>query len=147
MPLMLWIAWAWIKSTIFPLLGKIPWQIWGAIAVAIAFFYYGHIREKRGRDECYAQVEVAKNTEIERQKKVTTEALANAEHEKNVAQQRADELKERLDNALADISKLEDANKTCLPKSVTDQFRGVRRPQPKGTSSNRPKLAPAPSGR
>lgn len=132
MPLFFWIAWAWIKSiwsvTLLPLLAKIPWQVWAGLAVVIAFMWYGHVREKRGNDKCWAQVELERAAEVKRQEGVSNDALAAAENEKREAQQNATELKERLDATLKEVDKLKEANQVCLPKSITDQYRRVRKP-------------------
>lgn len=131
--LYVWIAWAWVKSiwqvTLAPLLAKVPWQVWAGLASVVVVLYYGHVKEQKGIAKCQAQVEIAKNAEIQRQANVAAGAIANAKNEEAQAKQEAAILKGRLDNALQDISKLKDANKVCVPKSITDQFRGVRKPR------------------
>lgn len=128
-----WIAWAWIKSiwqiTLLPLLAKVPWQVWASLVVVVGFFWYGHVRENRALKECHAQVEQAKNRELSRQKEVSDRVVADAKKSEAIAQQEASEMKGRLDNALQDVAKLKDANKVCLPRSVTNKFRRVREPR------------------
>ena len=128
-----WVAWAWIKSiwsvTLLPLLAKVPWQFWAGLAVILAFFYYGHVREKRALEACYAKVEQAKNTELDRQREVSDRVVADAKASEAEAQNEAKDTKERLDHALEDVAKLKEANRVCLPRSITDQFRGVRKPR------------------
>lgn len=129
------IAWSWIKSfwqiTLLPLVAKIPWQLWAALAVIIGFFYYGHVRESRALKECYAKVEQAKDLERRRQQEVSDKVVADAKQAEAEAQQEAGDMKERLDHALEDVAKLKEANRICLPKSVTDQFGRVRKPRRK----------------
>lgn len=128
-----WIAWAWIKSlwevTLLPLVSKVPWQIWAGLAVVVGFFYYGHVRESRALKECHAQVEQAKNRELARQQEVSDRVIADAKRAEAEAQQEADEMKGRLDHALSDVAKLKEANAVCLPRSITDQYRRVRKPR------------------
>lgn len=112
--------------TLLPLLAKIPWQVWVAIAVAIAFFWYGHVRENRGVAKCEAQVEVAKNAEIQRQQNAASAAVEAAKQRETEAKDRLAKVEKELDNARDEASKLKEANKVCLPRSVTDKLRGVR---------------------
>lgn len=127
-----WVAWAWVKSfwelTLIPIIAKIPWYVWVALVIVIAFLWYGHVREQRALKECYAQVEQAKNLEIQRQQEVADKVVQDAKKREEEAQNQSAKLQEDLNNALHDVAKLKEANKVCLPRSITDQLRGVRKP-------------------
>lgn len=130
MPVYFWVALQGMKSiwtlTLLPLLSKIPWQVWAALGLAIAFFWYGHVRENRGYAKCEVQVQVAKDKEVQRQQDIANRLVAEAKEREARAANKVQKVEEELDNARREAAKLKEANKVCLPRSVTDKLRGVR---------------------
>lgn len=125
-PLIFTIARAYLASYgawVLPLLARIPWQVWAAIAAIIAILYYGHIREARGYDKCQAAVLVATNAEIARQSQVSANVLKEAQQRAADAQQRELEAKDEASKLQGDVDKLKNAKTTCLPASITKRYR------------------------
>jgi hypothetical protein len=127
MPLILWQAFAWGSSIwggwILPLLAKVPWQVWAAIAGVIAVLYYGHVRENRGYARCQTATEEAQRKEVARQDEVASAALNAARERERLANQRASEAQDELGKLQGEVDKLKTAKTVCLPGSITKQYR------------------------
>ena len=83
-------AWGFLKL--------IPWQVWAALAAALAIMYFGHIRYKAG----YARAEAvyqAHFRDLERQRDEANKAVQKALAERNEA---AEKLKKAHEEALAE---------------------------------------------
>ena len=130
MPLLFTIGWSWMSSAwggfIFPLLAKIPWQVWAGIGLVVAFFWYGHVRENRGYEKCHVQVVEAANKEKARQQEAADEAVKEAQSRATESAQRAQSLQEDLDATQKQVGELKNAKTVCLPGSITGQFDGSR---------------------
>lgn len=116
-----------IMSTVVPILKKIPWQVWLALVVVIAFFWYGHTREKRGYAACEVSYKLAANKEIIRQKTVIAEANEKSARLENELSSKATEINNAREQAVEEYRKTEKANAVCLDESITDRLRGKRR--------------------
>lgn len=126
-PLVATIAGSYLTSAwggwILPLLSKIPWQVWAAIAGIIAILYYGHVREARGYDKCQAAVKIATDKEIARQSQISTDVLREAQQRAADASKRELEAKDEAGKLQADVDRLKTAKTTCLPNSITKRYR------------------------
>jgi len=120
------IIWSWVSSGwvafALPLIKKIPWQVWLALGLLVAFLYYGHVREKRGYDRCHAQVVTATNKENARRLEAANESLIEANKRAQESARRASTMEEENAKLQGDVAKLKTAKTVCLPKSITDQY-------------------------
>lgn len=117
---------AFFTASILPLVRKIPWQVWAVVGVVVAFMFYGSYREHKGYRKCEIKTEQAAQKEIARQAEVAKSEVAKAKLREADANRRLEQVSKELDNVNEDVAKLKEANKVCLPKSVTDKFRRVR---------------------
>lgn len=126
MPLILWQVYAWIGGAgtfIFPLLKKVPWQVWAAIGGVVAVLWYGHIRENRGYAKCQAQVKIATDHEVARQTEVSQNAIAASQRRAVEAATREQEAKNNADKLQQEVDQLKNAKIICLPDSITRKYR------------------------
>jgi len=130
MPIIATIAWSWLSSAwggfIFPLLAKIPWQVWAGIGLVIAFLWYGHVRENRGYDKCHAEVVTATNKEEAKRLEAANQALSEAQSRASESADRARQLSEALDETQKQVRDLKNAKTVCLPDSITRQYNSSR---------------------
>ena len=125
-PLVFTIARSYLSSYILPILAKIPWQVWAALGLLIAFLYYGHIRENRGFAKCQTQVEAATAKENTRRQEAAEGALKEAQSRASESARRASELEGRNEELQGAVAKLKNATTVCVPKSITDRFNRPR---------------------
>ena len=120
------IIWSWVSSGwvgfVLPLLKLIPWQVWAAIGLALAFMYYGSVREKRGYAACTAQVQEATRIEETHRLTAANQALQEAQRRASESARRAQELQGELNDVQLEVGKLKTAKNVCLPSAVTDKF-------------------------
>lgn len=126
MPVLIPIIWSWISSGwvafILPLIKKIPWQVWAAIAIIIGVLYYGHVREKRGYEKCHQQVVTATNAEEARRLEAANAALSEAQSRAQESARRAQDMEDANVDLQKQVGQLKTAKTVCLPKSITDQY-------------------------
>lgn len=127
MPLLaLPVIWSWISSGwvafILPLLKAIPWQVWAALGLIIAFLYYGHVREKRGYETCHIQVVTATRIEDARRLEAANATLLEAQSRAQESARRASSLEGELSDTQKQVQELKTAKTVCLPKSITDRY-------------------------
>lgn len=152
MPIALILGWqlfgGFFKSTIIPLLKAIPWQVWLALGIVVAFFIYGSVREKRG----YARCEVVYETKIQQERlrqagvvaKVQEEATGREKlriEELEALRNEHDRLKTDAEALLNKMGKQPEGTKgsqvICLPESITDRFIAAERLRAKRQKGNR----------
>lgn len=124
--LLLWKAYAWFgtgKAFLMPLLAKIPWQVWAGIAATIAVLYYGHVREARGVAKCQAQVKIATDREIGRQKQVSDTVVREAQERAKIASDKELEATNEAGKLQLEVDRLKNAKTVCLPSSITKRYR------------------------
>jgi hypothetical protein len=130
MPLLIWQVISWSQSIwvtlLLPFIKMVPWQVWAGIAGVIAVLYYGHVREERGYAKCEARVVEATKAEQTRQGQVADMALQAAKQREDEANTKAQAASEALDATQKQVAALKNAKTTCLPKSITDQYRNAR---------------------
>jgi hypothetical protein len=124
--LLISIAGSWFSSGLFPLLKKVPWQVWAAIAGVLAIMYYGHVREKRGFAKCHDAVVTATEVETKRRAEAAEASAAEAQSRASESAQRAKDLEGELNVTQKEVAKLKNAKVECLPGAITDRFQRSR---------------------
>lgn len=117
---------AFCGTTIWPLIKKIPWQVWVGLAAVLFVLWYGHYKENKGYNKCQIETKAAAQKEIDRQHVVALEAIAKAKKREEDANTKLETIEKELSDALTEAKKLKQANQVCLPSSVTTKLRRLR---------------------
>ncbi len=97
----------------------VPPKVWIGLAIVLAIWYYGHWKEKQGVEKCQAAIELRTQ-----QIRGAVDAL-----EVELLQERAEtvrietSLEAKLQEAIRDAQRLENADVVCIPGSITDKLR------------------------
>lgn len=130
MPVLATIAWQYASSfwlaTLLPLLKKIPWQVWLALGILIAFITYGSYRERTGYHKCQVITQKAADAEKARQKQIAASELLKLANREKEAQEKLSQTTEQMNELSKQVAALKTAKNVCLPRSVTDGIRRLR---------------------
>ncbi len=116
-----------ISTTIWPIIKKIPWQVWVGVVLVIGVLWYGHYKENKGYSRCELETKIAADKEVSRQKKIAQDAISEAIQRADKANQKLQITEKELNDVLIEASKLKQAKQVCLPTSITGKLRRVRK--------------------
>jgi hypothetical protein len=105
----------------------VPKQVWYAVALVVAFMLYGTYTAHRATNKLKAKYEAAQKVEIERQRKVSDNAVKVANDRLAVAEKRLSEVQKELDSAVEYAKNSTNANAVCLPADITRRLQSKPR--------------------
>jgi hypothetical protein len=114
-------------SWIGGLLGAIPATVWWILAALFVAWLYGNHRERAGFAQCTVQVQQATQKERDRWQKELARTRSEVDQQLAAAERQTQELNQKVEAANEEVRKLKDRSAVCLPGSVTDKLRNIRR--------------------
>lgn len=114
-------------TIVWGIISRIPRGAWIGLVLIVGVLLYGQYTARKAAARVEAQWQQKMLIEKQRQEDVKREELRKAAQRALADAFKIQQLEQEVTNAVTEAQKLKNANRVCIPKSITDRLRRKQR--------------------